>query len=79
MFLKIYHLINDTYQVYDEDSDSVFFQGSYDAAEAYMNRMQPDADEGDQFLSDSEADADALASIGWGTDEDYGDFGDDYM
>ena len=25
----------------------------------------------DGFLSDSEADADALASAGWGTDEDY--------
>ena len=29
-------------------------------------------DEPDQFLSDAEADADALASAGWGTDEDYG-------
>lgn len=29
-------------------------------------------DEPDQFLSDGEADADALASAGWGTDEDYG-------
>lgn len=26
----------------------------------------------DQFNSDAEADADALASAGWGTDEDYG-------
>ena len=31
-----------------------------------------DEDEGDQFLTDAEADADALASAGWGTDEDYG-------
>ena len=29
-------------------------------------------DEPDQFMSDAEADADALASCGWGTDEDYG-------
>lgn len=28
--------------------------------------------ERDGFLSDVEADADALASAGWGTDEDYG-------
>lgn len=34
-------------------------------------------DERDPFLSDAEADADALASVGWGTDEDYGDFGGD--
>jgi len=31
-------------------------------------------DEGNQFLTDAEADADALASAGWGTDEDYGCF-----
>ena len=28
--------------------------------------------EQDQFMSDTEADADALASAGWGCDEDYG-------
>lgn len=33
--------------------------------------------EQDPFLSDAEADADALASAGWGTDEDYGSFGGD--
>lgn len=35
----------------------------------------------DGFNSDAEADADALASAGWGTDEDYGgyeDYGCDY-
>ena len=31
----------------------------------------------DQFRDDVEADADALASAGYGTDEDYGYFGDD--
>ncbi len=31
----------------------------------------------DPFLSDAEADADALRNIGWGTDEDYGHFDDD--
>ena len=34
-------------------------------------------DEHDPFLTDAEADADALASAGWGTDEDYGGYGDD--
>jgi hypothetical protein len=34
-------------------------------------------DEHDQFNSDAEADADALASAGYGTDEDYGYFGED--
>jgi hypothetical protein len=42
------------------------------------------AHEGDEpfdgFLTDAEADADVLASAGWGTDEDYGcyDSGDSY-
>lgn len=36
-----------------------------------------DEDEDDPFLSDAEADGDALASVGWGTDEDYGG-ADDY-
>lgn len=31
----------------------------------------------DGFINDMEADADALASAGWGTDEDYGSFGGD--
>jgi predicted nucleic acid-binding Zn-ribbon protein len=35
------------------------------------------AEEHDQFNSDAEADADVLASAGWGTDEDYGYYGDD--
>lgn len=32
-------------------------------------------DEHDPFLSDADADADALISAGMGTDEDYGYFG----
>lgn len=37
-----------------------------------------DADEPwDGFNSDAEADADVLRSCGWGTDEDYGDYGCD--
>jgi len=31
----------------------------------------------DGFMTDSEADANALANIGWGTDEDYGYYGDE--
>jgi hypothetical protein len=30
----------------------------------------------DDGMTDVEADADTLRSAGWGTDEDYGDFGD---
>lgn len=36
-------------------------------------------DEPDQFRDDVEADADALANAGWGTDENYGCYvGDDW-
>lgn len=38
----------------------------------------PDDEPFDGFRTDAEADADALASAGWGTDEDYGCFGEDY-
>jgi hypothetical protein len=34
--------------------------------------------EHDQFNSNAEADADVLASAGWGTDEDYGHYSDDF-
>jgi hypothetical protein len=34
--------------------------------------MADECNEQDQFLTDAEADADALASAGYGTDEDYG-------
>jgi hypothetical protein len=30
----------------------------------------------DQFRTDAEADADVLTSAGWGTDEDYGYYGE---
>lgn len=38
----------------------------------------PDCGSVDPFRDDVEADADVLASAGYGTDEDYGFFGDDY-
>jgi len=38
----------------------------------------PDDEPFDGFRTDAEADADALASAGWGTDEDYGCFSEEY-
>ena len=35
-------------------------------------------DEHEDNMTDVEADADTLASAGWGTDEDYGYYGEDY-
>jgi hypothetical protein len=54
---------------------------SQDPADAFLLRdgeVEEDTnDEHDPFLSDAEADADALASCGMGTDEDYGCYGGD--
>lgn len=46
-----------------------------------LNGTQPSedgCDEHDQFRDDVEADADTLRSVGWGTDEEYGYYGDEY-
>lgn len=45
--------------------------------EVDLGKNEEEFFEYDPFLSDSEADADALRNIGWGTDEDYGYFDDD--
>jgi hypothetical protein len=43
----------------------------------YAEAMWSDAeDEDDWDMTDVEADADTLASAGWGTDEDYGWYGE---
>jgi hypothetical protein len=42
---------------------------------AYCARANEEDGEYDPFLTDAEADADVLASAGWGTDEDYGCYG----
>jgi hypothetical protein len=38
--------------------------------------LDTEPEEHDPFLTDAEADADVLASAGWGTDEDYGCYDD---
>ena len=51
--------------------------GAQDAAhDAESDASECDM-EPDDFMTDGEADADALASAGYGTDEDYGFYGDD--
>ena len=42
------------------------------ALEAEREREAAEVLEPEDFMSDAEADADALASAGWGSDEDYG-------
>lgn len=52
--------------------------GKIDDVLSQMEEEGGDRDEPeDQFRDDVEADADVLASAGWGMDEDYGCYGDD--
>ena len=53
-------------------------EGASECVWSFDENGETESDEPwDGFNSDAEADADALASAGWGTDEDYGCF-DDY-
>jgi hypothetical protein len=63
------HILDDSYEV------SLLNQ-ELDHMEQIEND-EDDNDEQDQFLSDADADSDALASCGWGTDEAYQCFGGD--
>lgn len=57
-----------------EDMTLAKAQDILDDEDAEIEPLHPDYDDN---MTDAEADADALASAGWGTDEDYGYFGDD--
>ena len=65
-----------TYKLYGEDDECIGVKGDRDAAIEWAEQIADGSgdDEYDPFLHDGEADADALASAGWGTDEDYGCF-----
>jgi hypothetical protein len=53
----------------------VFAENGIDESSFEISKERDD--EHDQFISDSEADGDALRSAGFGTDEDYGSYGND--
>ena len=61
---------------YDEPPQFSAWRSGAEDASHDQERVECDL-EPDDFMSDSEADADALASAGYGTDEDYGFYGDD--
>jgi hypothetical protein len=77
-------VLTDLFHRLDSDADlpriTQALAGAYDDGEADAGEAHAaEWDDGDQFLTDAEADADVYRSIGWGTDEDYGDYGgDDY-
>lgn len=63
-----------------ETDDVVYddcFVCAYAAHEFFgLDEVDEPEEREDYFRDDVEADADVLASIGWGTDEDYGYYGD---
>ena len=67
-------MISNHYEMGQSDYEEQ--QEAFEALEAEREREAAEVLEPDQFMSDAEADADALASAGWGSDEDYGYYGD---
>ena len=67
-------MIRNHYEIGQSDYEEQ--QEAFEALEAEREREAAEVLEPDQFMSDAEADADAFASAGWGTDEDYGHYGD---
>lgn len=67
----------------DADTTKEDIISHYPDSESLINALQEENEERefetepreDHFRDDVEADADALASAGYGTDEDYGDYG----
>jgi len=59
-------------QPHDDFETQIQCEEFYEDLDALDEDYPYEDDEGDQFMHDGEADADALASAGWGTDEDYG-------
>jgi hypothetical protein len=60
-------------ELYEIPMNDALEQSLANADLDHMEQMAPEDDdnEQDQFLTDAEADGDALASCGFGTDEDY--------
>ena len=67
-------MIRNHYEIGQSDYEEQ--QEAFEALEAEREREAAEVLEPEDFMSDAEADADALASAGWGTDEDYGYYGD---
>lgn len=68
-----YDVDYDNLTIYAEDIDGVT-DVLHNAGVFSFVCHRADAEPSDGFLSDAEADGDALKSAGWGTDEDYGGF-----
>lgn len=70
--------INAIFEMYDNGASVSEIAERFELYPSEVRAVLWTEDEDDQFLTDAEADADALASAGWGTDEDYG-FADEVL
>jgi hypothetical protein len=64
-----------------EITSEEYYMNEYD--DGFADEMEDGPEEPEDFepfdgFTDAMADADTLASCGWGTDEDYGYYGEDY-
>lgn len=66
-----------TYHQAAERFGTMEFEEMLDGNLPHMVVINLDDFDGDDLMTDAEADADTLASAGYGTDEDYGYFGED--
>ena len=57
--------------IFGEDNELIFVDDEQREEDLF-------ADSADDWSDEAWMDADALSSAGWGTDEDYGYYGDDY-
>ena len=71
-----YELDFDNLMIYSDDIDGLV-DVLHNGGISNFICHRADAEPSDGFLTDAEADADALASAGFGTDEDYGYYGYD--
>ncbi len=75
--LQLTQLPDGHFEIWDDELQSVeFVSNDMEEIEAWLVQDVEDF-ENDGFMSDAEADADVFRSCGWGTDEDYGSYGDD--
>lgn len=86
VLMSLDDVVGATYRVVNDNGDEIngFFRDRGEAIEWACDYADFSPDNGDGWyddgdnMTDVEADADVLASAGWGTDEDYGFFGDDF-
>lgn len=76
---KAGYMVQDAFRSVSADDRELFFISGFcgECFDRIFGAYYDDPEDEGFQMSDVEADADTLASAGWGTDEDYGYFGED--